>query len=226
MTLGGAVTKTFLLVVTLLMTAVWAWQTASQPTGQPAWFGPALTFGWILPMLLLGVMRFFPTMSPWLALPFAAAKGLVVGIMSFGVARGAAGMVLTAVLLSGGVLLALLGAYKTGIIKPTQNLRLGVFAATGGVMLFYLVSWVLNTFFHIQVPGLFSNGWLGIAFSAFVIILSALNLVFDFDFIENGAAQGAPKYMEWYAGVGLLVTLVWLYIEILRMLAKLQSRRD
>jgi uncharacterized YccA/Bax inhibitor family protein len=100
-----------------------------------------------------------------------------------------------------------------------------VFAATAGVGIFYLVSWVLSMAFDIHVPGIFGSGWVGIAFSAFVIVLSALNLVLDFDFIENGVSYGAPKYMEWYAAFGLLVTLVWLYIEVLRMLAKLNDRR-
>jgi uncharacterized YccA/Bax inhibitor family protein len=167
-----------------------------------------------------------PTTAPWLSPIYAAAKGVIVGILSYAFARGSSGMVLTAFLLTSGVLLALLAAYVTRIIQPSQNFRLGIFAATGGVAIFYLVSWALSVFFHIEVPGIFGNGWVGIAFSSFVVILAALNLVLDFDFIENGVSYGAPKHMEWYAAFGLLVSLVWLYIEILRLLAKLNSRRD
>jgi uncharacterized YccA/Bax inhibitor family protein len=126
-------------------------------------------------------------------------------------------------MLTCGILFALLAAYSTGLIKPSENFKLGIFAATAGVALFYLGTWVLSMF-GIQVPGIFGNGWIGIAFSGFVVVLAALNLVLDFDFIENGCAGGAPKHMEWYAAFGLLVTLVWLYLEILRLLSKLNSR--
>ena len=135
------------------------------------------------------------------------------------------GIVLQAVLLTGGTLIALLAAYSMRLIKATENFKLGIFAATGGIALVYLVTIVLG-FFGIQVPFIHSSGTFGILFSVFVVVIAALNLVMDFDFIENGCEQGAPKYMEWYAAFGLLVTLVWLYVEILRLLAKLNSRRD
>ena len=109
------------------------------------------------------------------------------------------------------------------MIQPTQNFRLGVAAATGGIFVFYLVGFALS-FFGIQVPLIHSNGLIGILFSVFVVVLAALNLVLDFDFIERGVSHGAPKHMEWYGAFGLLVTLVWLYLEILRLLSKLRSR--
>jgi uncharacterized YccA/Bax inhibitor family protein len=122
-----------------------------------------------------------------------------------------------------GVMGALLLAYRTGLIKATENFKLGVFAATGGIALLYLVSLMMG-FFGKSIPFIHSTGPIGIGFSVFVVIIAALNLVLDFDFIEKGEEVGAPKYMEWYAAFGLLVTLVWLYVEMLRLLSKLRSR--
>jgi uncharacterized YccA/Bax inhibitor family protein len=123
-----------------------------------------------------------------------------------------------------GTLFALLLAYKSGLIRATENFKLGVVAATGGIFVFYLVTMVLG-FFNIRIPYIHESGFMGIGFSLFVVVVAALNLVLDFDFIEAGARQGAPRYMEWYVSFGLLVTLVWLYLEILRLLAKTRSRR-
>ncbi|RAP35861.1 hypothetical protein DID80_05925, partial [Candidatus Marinamargulisbacteria bacterium SCGC AAA071-K20] len=135
------------------------------------------------------------------------------------------GIVMQAVGLTFGTLFGLLGAYKSGIIKVTENFKLGLAAATGGIFVFYLVAMVLGMFgFHMNA--VFGNGLMGIGFSLIVVTIAALNLVMDFDFIEKGAEMGAPKYMEWYAAFGLMVTLIWLYLEILRLLVKLQSRRD
>ena len=132
-------------------------------------------------------------------------------------------IVFQAVSLTFGTLFALLIAYKSGWIKATENFKLGVVAATGGICMVYLVSIVMG-FFGTTIPFIHESGWIGIGFSLFVIVIAALNLVLDFDFIEKGAEHGAPKYMEWYGAFGLMVTLVWLYIEILRLLAKLNSR--
>ena len=133
------------------------------------------------------------------------------------------GIVLTAVLLTCGVLAAMLAAYMTGVIRATEKFKAGVFAATGGICLFYLITMVLGLF-GVHVPGLFGNGLLGVGISLFIVIIAALNLVIDFDFIERGAAGGAPKYMEWYGAFSMMVTLVWLYLEILRLLSKLRDR--
>jgi uncharacterized YccA/Bax inhibitor family protein len=115
-------------------------------------------------------------------------------------------------------------AYKTGIIRATQGFKIGVIAATGGIAVFYLVEMVLGIFFHVTVPAVNGSGFWGIAFSLFVVIIAALNLVLDFDMIETGVQRGAPKYMEWYGAFGLMVTLIWLYLEILRLLAKARRR--
>jgi uncharacterized YccA/Bax inhibitor family protein len=134
------------------------------------------------------------------------------------------GIVFNAVGLTLGTLAVLLLAYSSGLIRPSENFKLGIVAATGAVALLYLVSMVLG-FFGRTVPFIHDSGPIGIGFSLFVVGLAALNLVLDFDFIERGAALGAPKYMEWVGAFGLLVTLVWLYLEMLRLLAKLQDRR-
>ena len=122
-----------------------------------------------------------------------------------------------------GTCLALLLAYKSGLIRATEGFKRGIVAATGGIALFYLVSLILG-FFGVHIPLVYGAGPVGIIFSLVVVTIAALNLVLDFDLIEQGAAQGAPKYMEWYGAFGLMVTLVWLYIEILNLLMKLRSR--
>ena len=132
-------------------------------------------------------------------------------------------LVMQAVALTFGTLFALLVAYKSGLIKVTRNFRLGVVAATGGIFLVYMISFIVSLF-GAKVPFMYGNSLLSIGISLFVVVIAALNLVLDFDFIEEGAKTGAPKYMEWYAAFGLMVTLIWLYIEILRLLTKLASR--
>jgi uncharacterized YccA/Bax inhibitor family protein len=132
-------------------------------------------------------------------------------------------IVIQAVGLTFGTCLALLLAYKSRMIRASENFKLGVVAATGGIFLFYLLTMILG-FFGIRMPLMYGNSWASIGFSFFVVVIAALNLVLDFDFIEQGAARGAPKYMEWYGAFGLMVTLIWLYLEMLRLLAKLRSR--
>jgi uncharacterized YccA/Bax inhibitor family protein len=145
------------------------------------------------------------------------------GISAFYEARYP-GIVIQAVALTFGTAFALLMAYKSRLIRATENFKLGVFAATGGIFLLYLVSMVLG-FFGIRIGFIHDSGPIGIGFSLVVVVIAALNLVLDFDFIEKGAEHGAPKFMEWYGAFGLVVTLVWLYLEILRLLGKLASRK-
>jgi uncharacterized YccA/Bax inhibitor family protein len=222
MTLNGTVIKTAILTLLLVTAGSWSWKLVSGAEA-PSWFGAALKFGWFLPFGLALIIGFVPKTAPLLAPVYAVTKGVLVGLVSAIFEAQFHGIVLTAVMLTCGILFALLAAYATGLIKPTENFKLGLFAATFGIAIFYLATWVLGMF-GIQIPGLFGNGWIGIAFSGFVVVIAALNLVLDFDFIEHGCAAGAPKHMEWYAAFGLLVTLVWLYLEILRLLAKLRSR--
>ena len=154
---------------------------------------------------------------------YAALEGMLLGVVSLFFERTYPGIVFNAVGLTFGVLAALLAAYSSGLIRPSENVKLGIAAATGGIALVYLVSMGLG-FFGKSVPFIHDSGPIGIGFSLLVVGIAALNLVLDFDFIETGAQRGAPKYMEWYGAFGLLVTLVWLYLEILRLLAKLQGK--
>jgi uncharacterized YccA/Bax inhibitor family protein len=157
---------------------------------------------------------------------YAILEGALLGGISFMYNSLYDGIVTNAIFLTVGILLSLLMAYRSGIIKPTENFKLGVFAATGGIALVYLVNFVMGFFgSSMGIMQIDNASPLSIGFSVVVVIIAALNLVLDFDFIEEGAESGAPKYMEWYGAFGLLVTLIWLYLEILRLLAKLNSRR-
>ena len=171
------------------------------------------------------VTSFKPAWSPYTAPAYALFEGVFLGAISGFFDSMYPGVAIQAVLLTCGTFICLLLAYRSGLIKATENFKLGIVAATGAIGLIYLASFILGMF-HIQIPLIHDNGIVGIGFSLVVVVIAALNLVLDFDFIEQGEAKGAPKYMEWYASFGLLVTLVWLYIEILKLLVKLSSRRD
>jgi uncharacterized YccA/Bax inhibitor family protein len=166
---------------------------------------------------------FKPRLSPYTAPLYAVLEGLLLGGISALYNARFAGLPLQAVALTFGVFAALLLVYRTGLVRATENFRLGVAAATGGIMVMYLLTFVLRLF-GVQLAFLHDSSPLSIGISLVVVVVAALNLVLDFDFIERGVEQRAPKYMEWYAAFGLLVTLVWLYLEILRLLAKLQGR--
>jgi uncharacterized YccA/Bax inhibitor family protein len=187
----------------------------------------------VSPLLWLGLLggavvglvtAFKPAFAPVTTPIYAALEGLFLGGLSGLYELRYPGIVMNAVGLTFGCLAALLAAYSSGLIRPSENFKLGIVAATGGIALLYMVSMGLG-FFGKSIPFIHESTPIGIAFSVFVVGLAALNLVLDFDFIEDGARRGAPKYMEWYGAFGLLVTLVWLYLEILRLLAKLQNRK-
>jgi uncharacterized YccA/Bax inhibitor family protein len=221
MTLTGTVNATIIFLSLLMVTALFTWKKVSvDPASAMLWIGGGAIAG-----LVLALVTFFK--KEWAAVTgslYALAEGLLLGGVSALYEAQFSGIVLQAVLLTAGTLTALLAAYSMGLIKATENFKLGVAAATGGIFLVYLATWILG-FFGIQIPWIHESGMMGIGFSVFVVVIAALNLVLDFDFIEQGCEQGAPKYMEWFAAFGLLVTLVWLYLEILRLLSKL-ARRD
>lgn len=174
--------------------------------------------------LVLGLTTSFKKeWAPLTTMPYALLEGLMLGGISRMYEVRTQGIVVLAVGLTLGVLCALLLAYTSRLIHVTENFRLGVVAATGGIALFYLVSIGLS-FFHIRIPYIHESGPIGIIFSLVVVGIASMNLVLDFDFIERGAAVGAPKYMEWYGAFGLLVTLVWLYLELLRLLSKIMGK--
>ena len=170
------------------------------------------------------VTIFKPTVGHITVPAYAVVEGVFLGVISMIFNAMYPGIVVQAVFLTFGTLGALLLAYKSGLIQATENFKLGVVAATGGIAILYLINFVMG-FFGSGMGIISGNDTMGILFSGFVVVIAALNLVLDFDFIEEGAEMGAPKYMEWYGAFGLLVTLIWLYLEILRLLAKLQSRR-
>ena len=215
MTIQGTVNKTGLALLLLMASATLTWN--SPEASGLIWAG-ALG-GFIVALITI----FNKTAAPYTVPVYAVLEGLFLGGISRIFESMYPGIVQQAVFLTFGTLGALLLAYRSGLIKATENFKLGVTAATGGIAFVYLVSIVMG-FFGIHFSMIHSSGPMGILFSAFVVVIAALNLVMDFDFIEEGAENGAPKYMEWYGAFGLLVTLIWLYLEILRLLAKLRQR--
>ncbi|GAB2611123.1 Bax inhibitor-1/YccA family protein [Novilysobacter erysipheiresistens] len=222
MTLNGTVNKTGLLLLLCVFTAAFAWSQVSTPTGIVG-AAPYMWGGLIGGLVLALVTIFKKEWSPVTAPMYAIVEGLFLGAISAMYNHMYEGIVMQAVLLTFGTLFAMLFCYRSGLIKATENFKMGVAAATGGIFLVYLASMVLGMF-GIQIPMIHESGLVGIGFSLVVVVVAALNLVLDFDFIETGVEKRAPKYMEWYGAFGLIVTLVWLYIEFLRLLSKLQSR--
>jgi uncharacterized YccA/Bax inhibitor family protein len=222
MTVQGTVNKTAILLALTTLSAAYTWQLfwKGDVSSANAWLYGGAIAGFILAI----ITSFKPAWSAVTAPLYAVFEGLFIGGLSSMFEMRFPGIVIQAVMLTFGTLAALLGCYTMGFIRATNGFRRGVFAATGGIALLYVVSMILGLF-HVQIPGIFGNGPVGILFSLAVVIIAAMNLVIDFDMIEQGAQQGAPKYMEWYCGFGLMVTLIWLYLEILRLLSKL-NRRD
>ncbi|MFO0919535.1 MAG: Bax inhibitor-1/YccA family protein [Planctomycetaceae bacterium] len=223
MTIQGTAWKTLILLGMCAGTACFTWtrvMNGDMATAMP------LVMGGVIGGLIFGVATAF--MPKWAAITaplYALAQGLFLGGISgiYELRYPGTGIVLQAISATFGTLFALLMAYQSGLIRATENFKLGVVAATGGIAILYLVSFVLS-FFGMSIPFIDQPNWIGIGFSAVVVVIAALNLVLDFDFIETAANRGAPKYLEWYGAYGLMVTLVWLYIEILRLLSKLNSR--
>jgi uncharacterized YccA/Bax inhibitor family protein len=223
MTLNGTVNKTGLLLLLTVLTAAFAWNQIEFTPEGPVGATPYLLGGALGGLVFALATVFKKEWAPVTAPLYAIVEGFFLGAISAIYDARFDGIVLQAVLLTFGTLFALLFAYRSGLIRASENFKLGVTAATGGIALVYLASLVLG-FFDIRIPMIHESGIVGIGFSLFVVVVAALNLVLDFDFIETGVEAGAPKYMEWYGAFGLMVTLVWLYLEFLRLLAKLQSR--
>ncbi|MBI3404239.1 MAG: Bax inhibitor-1/YccA family protein [Acidobacteria bacterium] len=224
MTIDGTVNRTGFLLFLVVAAAGWTWRIFYSNPQDPTAVMPWMLGGAIGGFVLALVTIFKNEWAPFTAPVYAVLEGLLLGGLSAFFELRFHGIVIQAVGLTFGTMAALLLAYKSGIIRATENFKLGVVAATGGIALLYFSTMILG-FFGIQIPQIYESGAIGIGFSAFVVVIAALNLVLDFDFIEQGAAKGAPKYMEWYGGFALLVTLIWLYMEILRLLSKLRDRR-
>jgi len=216
MTLDGAVNKTAISLLLLMCAAYYTYSNGNLSLIWPGFIG-----GFIVAMITIFKKEWSPVTVP----VYAVLEGLALGGISSVYAHEYTGIVQQAIFLTFGIFATLLFAYKTKVIKPTENFKLGVFAATGGIAIVYLASFIMSMFgsgMSIMSPD--NSSWMSIGFSLFVVVIASLNLVMDFDYIEDAVDNGAPKYMEWYGAFGLLVTLVWLYLEILRLLAKLNGR--
>jgi len=216
MTLQGVVNKTGILLLLCLGAGAFAWT-------HPELRGPFLLIGLIGGLIACLVGTFKPTTSPIAAPFYAILEGLALGAISQVIELRYPGIVVNAILLTVGVLALMLMLYTTRTIRVTDRLVKGVLAATAAVFLVYMADMVLNLF-GARVPYLHQAGWIGIGISLVIVGIAAFNLLIDFAVIEDGVAKGSPKFMEWYCGMALLVTLVWLYLEILRLLSKLRSR--
>lgn len=217
MTFDGALAKTAILVVLCAVAGTFAWVS-------PALQMPLLIVGALGGFVVALVAVFKREWSPVLAPAYALLEGLALGAISFLMEQAYHGIVLNAVLLTFGVLALMLVLFTSRAIRVTPGLRTGIMAATMAIALVYLVDIVLRLF-GVHMPFIHETGWLGIGISLVITGVAAFNLLLDFDAIEQGIRAKAPKYMEWYCGLALLLTLVWLYLELLRLLSKFQSRK-
>lgn len=217
MTLGGTINKSIALVGLTIMSAIWVWNYAE------------MFFPYYYPLIFLGlglalVIVFKKETAPYLAPLYAIVEWVLIGTLSALYEAQLPWIVMQAVSLTFIIAGLMLFCFKTGVIVVTEKFRSIVISATGAIMILYLISiiWSLTGWF--QVPFIHSTGPIGIATSVFITGIAAFNLLLDFDMMEKGVKMKAPKYMEWYASFWLLVTLVWLYLEVLRLLGKVRSR--
>jgi len=214
MTIEGTVNKSAFLLLLVLTGASLTW--ANPASG--------LTLLGVIGGLITGFITIFKKhLSMYTAPAYALFQGLFLGGLSAMFEASYPGIVIQAVTLTFGTAGGLLIAYRSGMIPVTENFKLGVVAATGGIALTYFIGFILS-FFGLNLSFGLNGGLIGIVFNLFVVVIAALNLVLDFDFIEDASKRNVPKYMEWYTGFALLITLVWLYIEVLRLLSKIRSK--
>ncbi len=214
MSVSGSINKIGILTIILLISGAYAWSAASA------------TFMWVgvIGGLIFALATIFkPEWSAWSAPLYAAFEGLALGTISGIYANLFEGIVPKAILLTFSILFVMLFTYRSGLVKVTEKFKSGVIAATGGIAVFYLITMVMGLF-GADTSAFFGGGLLSIGISLVIIVVAALNLVLDFDFIEKGSAHGLPKHYEWYGAFGLMVTLVWLYLEILRLLSYFTGR--
>ena len=219
MTIGGTVNKTFLSLMILIGSAYYSWTYISVTN--------ILVFPSLIGALIVGIITMKKKVWAPITVPiYGVFQGIFLGIVSNLFNSIYDGIVITAISYTLCILFALLSIYRLGIIKPTENFKLGVAAATTGIAILYFANLGMSIFGSgIPLMDINNSSMISIGFSVFVIVIASMNLVVDFDFIEEGAEKGAPKYMEWYGAFGLMVTLVWLYLEILKLLAKMNSRK-
>jgi uncharacterized YccA/Bax inhibitor family protein len=222
MTIQGTVNKTGLLLLFVVATAAWTWGLSHSPTPEAVypWMLGGAIGGFVVALVTIFKKEWAPISAPI----YALLEGLVLGGISAIFERSYPGIAAQAISLTFGVMFVMLLAYKFRIVQATRGFKLGVIAATGGIAIVYMINMVMSLFFHTQMSFLYAATPLGIGISLFVVIIASLNLIIDFDMIETGARMGAPKYMEWYGAFGLMVTLIWLYMEMLRLLSKVRRR--
>ena len=219
MTIKGTINRLAMLLAITVVTAAWTWQRFTvNPSEAMLW----AIGGAVAGVVMVLVLMFKQTLAPYLAPAYAVAEGLFIGAISARYDAQFGGIVFQAVMLTFGIMFAMLVAYSTGLVRATPLLVKTVMMATLGIAAFYLIAMVM-TLFGIEAPLIHSSGPMGIGFSVLVLGVAAFNLIIDFDFIENGANMGLPKYMEWYGAFAMLVTLVWLYVEALRLISKLRD---
>jgi uncharacterized YccA/Bax inhibitor family protein len=221
MTVEGTINKSALLLLLVVVPATWVWSQVMHGGLEAAmpWMWGGLLGGFVTALVTIFKKEWAPLTAPL----YAALEGLAIGGLSAVFEMQYRGIVLPAVALTFGTLACMLAVYRSGLIRVTDRFRLGVVAATGGIALVYLATLVLSLF-HVSVPFIYAGGTFGIIVSLVIVTVAALNLVLDFDFIDQAVGVGAPKYVEWYAAFGLMVTLIWLYLEMLRLLGKMRRR--
>lgn len=219
MTINGTINKAIILLGVLIVSAAFTWQIA---VASPSDAMPFMLGGLFAGLVLALIIAFVPTTAPWLSWLYAAAEGLLLGGLSQVLEKKYPGIAVQAVIGTAAVTLVMLSLYRFRIIRVTQQLRSIIIGATIGIAVLYLVNLVLAFGIGYRMPFIWEGGPIGIGFSLFVVTLAAFNLLLDFDFIEKGEATKAPMFLEWYGAFGLMVTLVWLYIEILRLLSKMR----
>ncbi|MDR1196406.1 MAG: Bax inhibitor-1/YccA family protein [Endomicrobium sp.] len=216
MTVSGTINKSIILWLFLAAGAIYSWT------------NPAVTFPLLWPLIVAGlilvlIMAFKTSASPFLSPIYATAEGLILGVISLYFEKKYPGLVVNAVLLTIAVLFFMLAAYKSGALRATPRFRKNVFIATVAIVIVYMIDLFMNMFLGTNFPYIHDSGLGGICASLFIVSIASFSLITDFDLIEKGAIHGAPKYMEWYGAFVLMVTLVWLYLEILRLLAKMRD---
>ena len=226
MTIKGSINKTLILLALAVASGAYTWKIFTSSI-DPNAYVPWMIGGVIGALIMALIVIFRPTTSPWAAPLYALLEGLFLGAISAlfhaSFAETFPGIVPTAVAITVLTLLVMLALYRSGIIKMNNKLRGGIVIATGSVALFYFVALIMS-FFGADMTVVWGSGLLSIGISVVIVIIAAMNFLLDFEFIEKGSAAGMPKYMEWYGAFGLMLTIVWLYLEILKLLAKLANR--
>ncbi|MBS1661770.1 MAG: Bax inhibitor-1/YccA family protein [Bacteroidetes bacterium] len=225
MTERGTLNKFFFLSLMVMASASFTWSAFAQGKDVTSWAIGGAIGGIIVAFIIIFKKEWAAYLAPVYGLLEGVFLGAISAVVNAAFAKSYPGIITQAVLLTFGTVIAMFGLYRFRIIKATEKFKAIVVTATAGIAIFYLLAMVLRMF-SIDIPFLHEGSTMGIVFSLVIVGIAALNLILDFDMIEQGAAMGAPKYMEWYCSFGLLVTIVWLYLEILKLLIKIAGRRN